>query len=137
MRRALGIAAAVLAALLAAGCTMALSPADRMGLINRTDTPVAVHVNGGWAGTYPPGAVAEVSIRGHGGPPFRIEVRSPSCAVLSEWTISAGDAASVADGTSSMSAGSAVPCGWIEFSYGDPPDQPGATPLGPPTGPCP
>ena len=137
MRRAMGIAAAVMAVLLAAGCTMALNPADRMGLINRTDTPVAVHVNGGWAGTYPPGAVAEVSIRGHGGPPFRIEVRSPSGAVLSEWTISAGDAASVADGTSSMSAGSAVPCGWIEFSYGDPPDQPGATPPAPPTRPCP
>lgn len=138
MPRAVAIAAAVMAALLATGCTIAMDRADRMGLINRTDTPVSVHVNGGWAGTYAAGAVADVPIRGHGGPPFRIEVRSPSGAVLSEWTISPQDAASVADGTSSMSGGGAVPCGWIGFSYGDQPDQPpGAEPIGPATRPCP
>lgn len=135
-------AAAMPALLLLAGCTLAMDPADRIGLVNGTDTPVAVHVNGGWAGTYPPGAVANVSIRGHGGPPFRIEVRSPSGAMLSGVTISAQDAAGVAEGSSSMSVGGAVPCGWIELSYGEsadpvaPPVQPRVPPA-PATGPCP
>lgn len=129
---------ALLVGLALAACDVAVPPADRIALENRTDTPVAVHVNGGWVGTYPAGAVVNVPIRGHGGPPFRIEARSPSGAILSELTLSAQDAREVAEGRSSMSGGGAVPCGWIEWSYGTKVLE-GREPVAPqdPTGPCP
>lgn len=128
-------------AVLAIGCSPSGGPADRIRLTNQTNIAVAVHVNGGWAGTYPPGAVADVPIRGHGGPPFRVEVRSPSGASLAELTISASDVTVVADGSTAMSTGSGVPCGWIELAYGEVPDQGpvggGGVAPAPPTGPCP
>lgn len=137
-RSVLRVGGALLVGLALAACAVSVSPADRIALENRTDTPVAVHVNGGWVGTYPAGAVVNVPIRGHGGPPFRIEVRSPSGAILYELTLSAGDALAVAEGQSSMTTGSAVPCGWIELSYGITVLE-GREPVAPqsPTGPCP
>ena len=109
------LAAAVL------GCVpvASLTPADTIQLTNATTTAVAVHVNGGWAGTYPAGAVTDVPIVGHGGPPFTIEVRSPSGAILSSVTFSADDARGVAAGSGSMSTGGDVGCGWIEIRYGN------------------
>ena len=125
-RRCLAVVVFALA-LTALGCmpVASLAPADKIQLTNATTTAVAVHVNGGWAGTYPAGAVTDVPIVGHGGPPFVIEVRSPSGAVLTSMTFSVEDARSVAAGSSAMSGGSAVDCGWIEIGYGSIAGSPG------------
>jgi hypothetical protein len=107
-----------LLALVVAGCLPVAAAEDRVQLRNETTTPVAVHVNGGWVGTYPAGAVVDVPIVGHGGPPFAVEVRSPSGALLTSVTLTAEDRRTVADGSTSMSSGGDVGCGWIEISYG-------------------
>ena len=122
-------------ALAVLGCmpVASLAPADKIQLTNATTTAVAVHVNGGWAGTYPAGAVTDVPIVGHGGPPFVIEVRSPSGAVLWSMTLTVEEARSVAAGSSAMSGGSDVGCGWIEIGYGNIAGNPG----GPPEPPAP
>ena len=126
-------AALGMVALVALGCmpVASLAPADKIRLTNATTTAVAVHVNGGWAGTYPAGAITDVPIVGHGGPPFVIEVRSPSGAILSSVTFSADDARGVATGSSATSTGSDVGCGWIEIGYGNA-EGPNGGPPGPP-----
>jgi hypothetical protein len=111
--------ALVLVAALSLACTVPLEPAERLRLSNDTTSPVAVYVNGGWVGTYEAGKTVDVPIRGHGGPPFDVEVRSPSGMVLSEITLTAEDVRQVADGSMSMATGGAVPCGWIDLAYGD------------------
>lgn len=106
------------AILLSACDLLAPSPADRVYLENDTTTDVSVHVNGGFAATVPAGSAADVPIQGHGGPPFRIEARSRSGAVLFDMEISATDYQQVRDGQASMSSGVAPGCGWIEVNYG-------------------
>jgi hypothetical protein len=123
--------ALVLVAALSLACTVPLEPAERLRLSNDTTSPVAVYVNGGWVGTYQAGATVDVPIRGHGGPPFAIEVRSPSGMVLSGITLSAEDVRQVADGSMSMATGGAVPCGWIDLAYGDDAGPGGADPAAP------
>ncbi len=104
-----------------AGCQAILpSRADRVTIQNDTTTPVTVHVNAGWVATIEAGAMADIPIRGHGGPPFRIEARSRGGQVLFEMSISADDYAAVRDGHGSMTSGIAPGCGWIEARYGQP-----------------
>jgi hypothetical protein len=125
---ALAVSLAAVAVVMAA-CQSLLpaSAADRVFLSNDTTTDVAVHVNGGWVGTVGAGASFDVPIGGHGGPPFHIEARSRSGAVLWEMTISPDDYEQVRDGRSSFSSGVAPGCGWIEARYGEPgPDAPAA-----------
>jgi hypothetical protein len=132
------IRATLVAAILAtsaaiAGCQGA--PAAHATLENRTDVPLAVHVNGGWVGTYPAGATAEVPIR-DGGAPYRIEARSASGAVLSALDVTVDDAQRVRTGTRSLSATSDTPCGMIRLTFGDAAVQPMPVPTSAP-GPCP
>lgn len=135
-RRAIAVVA-IVASVVIAGCAPSDRPEDRIALENRTTTPVTVDVNGGWAGTYDAGAVANVPITGHGGPPYHIEVRSPSGALLTEITFSAADAQGVASGSTRGSTGGSVPCGWIQISYGIQVVPSAGVPAQDPTGPCP
>lgn len=126
-------AAAVLAASVAiAGCQA--EPAAHVMLENDTDIPLAVHVNGGWLGTYPAGAVAEVPIRL--APPYRIEARSDSGAVLSALEVTTDDAQRVLAGARSLRATSDTPCGMIRLTFGDVAAEPMPAPKSAP-GPCP
>lgn len=117
--RLLRVAWVVVALVIVTACSPVITgdPTGHIRLGNETTTAVAVHVNGGWAGTYPAGAVVDVPIRGHGGPPFAIEIRSPSGAVLASVTFSASDVEGVRSGGGSAT-GSAVDCGWIDIGYG-------------------
>jgi hypothetical protein len=118
----------VLAVLIAAGCSFLSNPNERVGLGNRTDIPVAVHVNGAWVGTYAPGALTEVAIGGHGGPPYVVEVRSPTGNLLASITISAQEAQEAAAGEMSMGTTAGLPCGAIHLTYGSPAEMPQADP---------
>ena len=141
----------LLVALAAASISMACqslsflpsSAADRINLRNDTTTDVAVHVNGGLVGMVGAGQRVDLSILGHGGPPFRIEALSRSGAVLFDFLISTTDYEQVRDGQATMSTGADPGCGWIEVRYGEV-DPPGGAELpeapvgvGAPGGVCP
>ena len=136
------IVAVLVAASMAVGCQslpfLPSSAADRINLRNDTGTQLAVRVNGGMVGMVGPGQRVDLSILGHGGPPFRIEAVSPSGAMLFDFLISPEDFEQVRKGESTMSSGSDPGCGWIEVRYGDPANLPEA-PVGvqPPSGVCP
>ncbi len=131
--RAALVAVLVAASMAVASCQGA--PAAHVVLENRTDIPLAVHVNGGWVGTYPAGATVEVPIR-DGSPPYRIEARSGSGAVLSALDASVDDAQRVLAGTRSLSATSDMPCGIIRLTFGDAAVEPMPVPTSAP-GECP
>lgn len=135
-RRALAVLA-VASVVGVAACATVLAPADRIGLENRTSTPVSVEVNGSWVGTYAAGDVVIVPITGHGGPPYSLAIRSPSGALLVEQTISAQSRQDVIAGTTRESLGYGVPCGWIQISYGVEVTPTSGLPPQDPTGPCP
>ncbi len=126
--RCLSLASGLVAMFLVAGCSLLSAPGERVGLGNLTNIPVAVHVNGAWVGTYAPGTVSDVAIGGHGGPPFVIEVRSPTGGVLAGITISAQEAQAAAVGDVSIGSTVGVPCGTIHLSYGSPAQMPQADP---------
>jgi hypothetical protein len=130
------LAAAGAAALLVAACSVLPISGERVGLGNRTNIPVAVHVNGAWVGTYAPGALTDVAIGGHGGPPYVVEVRSPTGSLLAGITISAADAEAAAAGEMSMGSSAGLPCGAIHLSYGGAPEMPQSDPAAV-SGPCP
>jgi hypothetical protein len=117
---------ALVAAAVVGGCRAFLpsNPGDHVQIRNDTTTDVAVHVNGAWVGTVAAGQHVDVPLGGHGGPPFRIEAKSRSGAVLFEMAISADDYQAVNEGRSAMGSGVAPGCGWIEVRYGkvDPAD---------------
>ncbi len=110
-----------------AACSLA-QPSTPMVLENLTDTPLAVHVDGDWVGTYPASTTSSVPIRGE--PPVGIEVVTPSGAVLVEWAF---DAQQAVGGAVSVSE---VPCGVIRLSVGAV-EPPALGDLPPPSGPCP
>jgi len=130
------LAATSVVALLLAACSLLPVPAERIGLGNLTTTPVAVHVNGAWVGTYAPGALTEVAIGGHGGPPYVVEVRSPTGGLLAGITITTEDAQAAAAGEMSMGSTAGLPCGAIHLQYGSPAEMPQADPAAV-SGPCP
>ena len=117
----------VAAAVVGLGACSMGQPSTPMILENQTDTPLAVHADGHWVGTYAPKATASVPIPGD--PPVGIELVTPSGAVLVEWSFDER-AASAGDATVSE-----VPCGVIRLSVG-PVDLPALDPP-PPLGPCP
>lgn len=103
-------------ALLAAGCAgWTTDPALTLHVDSRIDRPLLVYVNGDWVGTIPAGATdATVPAAGHGGPPWTVEGRVASGAVLVTLAVPApGEtvAASVAAacGTLTVTAGAPVP----------------------------
>jgi hypothetical protein len=100
----------VMAAALATGCAGISGPTTAMTLENFTDTAVAVHADGLWVGTYEAGANSSVPVPGE--PPVRIEIMSPSGAVLAQWAF---------DGRQAIEGGvstTEVPCGVIRLSVG-------------------
>ncbi len=125
MRRLGLVVGGLVGAVLVGAC--ASGPTTPLLLENLTDTPVAIHADGRWVGTYEPGASRSVPLPGE--PPIAIEVISPSGAQLVEWGIGA-DGPTIGAVTSSE-----VPCGTIRLSVG-PIELPSIEPL-PPTGPCP
>ena len=133
MNRAALIAVVLAASVAIAGCQGA--PTAHARLENRTDVPLAVHINGGWVGTYPAGATAEVPIR-DGGAPYRIEARSGSGAVLSALDVTADDAQRVRAGTRSLTATSDTPCGIVRLTFGGAAVEPMPVSTSSP-GPCP
>ena len=110
----------------AAACQALLpSAADRITIQNDTTARITVLVNGGLIGAIEAGSTVDVPLVGHGGPPFRVEARSPGGNVLFDWSISEEEYRQVRDGDVSMSTGTATGCGWIEARYGE------ADPAGP------
>jgi hypothetical protein len=96
---------------------------------NMTNTPMAVHVNGVWAGTYAPGASADVPLGAHGAPPYMVTVHSPSGNSLLQLQVTADDVRETAGG-GGMSAGTTgIPCGELRISFGRIDQPPGAVPL--------
>lgn len=131
----LAVVALALLALVGAGC--GLVPGPRAHLKNLTDIPVAVHINGSWVGTYPPGAIAEVPIGG-GDPPYAIEVLSPTGARLASIAVTSDVLTEAVEGTQSLGQDADVPCGTVAIWVGRiSPDQ--GVNLDPPVplGPCP
>lgn len=123
-----GPAVAILTvALVGGGCLSPSGPTTTMTLENLTDTPVAVHADGRWIGTYEAGADRGVPVPGE--PPVGIELFSPSGAQLVEWSF---DATQAVEGGVSTSK---VPCGVIRLSVGR--IELPAISAAPPTGPCP
>lgn len=116
MRRAVLVLAAVAAV---AGCGFGGGlDGPTVHFVNRTAVPAVVSVNGGWVGTYPVGAAVEVPIGGHGGPPYRLAVHTPSGALLTEFDITAQDVTSVTSGNGNIGGSATSDCGTIEFSFG-------------------
>lgn len=127
------VALVLLAALsVLAGCSRTV---PQVQVENGTDIPLAVHANSAWLGTYPAGAVADVPI-GAAGPPWSIDVRSPSGATLTSLAISADDLQRVDAGTRSLQAVADTPCGTIRLTFGDAAIEPLPASTSPP-GPCP
>jgi hypothetical protein len=61
-----------------------------MGFANTTDIPIAVYVNGSWAGTFAPDTTSEsVRLEGDDGARWRIEFRMASGTVLGGWEVGA------------------------------------------------
>ena len=85
---------------------------------NQTNTPLAIHVDGLWAGTYAAGTSAELPLARHGAPPYLITVKSPSGASLIDFEVTAQDIRAVADGTGAVSGSRALQCGVVILTVG-------------------
>ncbi len=102
-------------ALALAGCVSPLGDEVRVHIDNQTNGPVAVYVNGGWVGTYPPRATTSAPIGGHGGPPYTIVSEDPRGAVLTSTQVAGDDAASVASGSTVIETSMRVDCGFVRL----------------------
>ena len=99
----------VVAAITLSGCA-GPGTGTPMLLENLTDTPVAVHADGSWVGTYEAGAITTIPLTRE--LPVGIDVVTPSGAVLVEWGIGVD-----APSTGGVSVNE-VPCGVIRLSVG-------------------
>ena len=79
---------------------------------------MAVHVKGVWAGTFAPGASADVRLAGYGAPPYLVSVHSPSGIVLVELEVSADDLRVAAEGSGGTSGSAEFPCGTVRITVG-------------------
>jgi len=120
MRPAQWRAALLLCALTLAGCALPMGGELRVHIENQTDAPVAVYVNGGWVGTYPPGTETSAPIAGHGGPPYTVAAEDPGGALLTSVVVSANDAASIAGGSTMMETSVGVECGYVRIVIATP-----------------
>ena len=113
------VALLVLGVTLLAGCASSgASRATPIVLENRTDVPVGLYVNGGWAGTFPAGGTGDASVGGHGAPPYTVEVRSSSNAVLMTVTVDEAQAATIDQPGRGIAEEVAVPCGILRVTIG-------------------
>jgi hypothetical protein len=130
MRRVGPALGSVLLGLFLLGCSAASVDGPTIHLENRTDIPVAIHLDGAWVGTYGAGVGVDVPI-GREPPPRAVEVYSPSGALLLTWEIPVP----VSTGTGG-STSVTLPCGAIRVSYGKTDASPLEGPTGP-SSPCP
>ena len=134
------LAGALASMILVAACAgWTTSPDLVLGLRNGTGSPVLVYVNDGWVGTVPAGATTErIPSTGHGGPPYRVEVRLANGRVLAALdapaagssSAPAGAAGSPARGGAPESVTTTLPCGVIELAVGGLPAAPPPAPSG-------
>ena len=113
MRPAPWRAALLLCAMTLAGCALPMGGEVRVHIENQTDAPVAVYVNGGWVGTYPPGTQTSAPIAGHGGPPYTVVSEGPGGDDLTTTQVASSDAASLASGSTVMETSTSVGCGQV------------------------
>jgi hypothetical protein len=116
-------------AVLLAGCAgWTASPDLVLGLRNDTGSPVLVYVNDGWVGTVPAGARNErIPSGGHGGAPYRVEVRLANGKVLASLEVPTATAGSPDPGTPTPAVTTTLPCGVIEIAVGGLPAAPSAS----------
>lgn len=109
----------VVAGLVAAACLPTAAPGEpRIHLENASDDPVGLYVNGGWVGTYQPGATIAVPLFGRGGPPFDIEVRTITNEVLLDLPVTADDARTIASGSTTIASEAMLDCGFVSVAVG-------------------
>jgi hypothetical protein len=125
------ITAAVLAAAIVAACSGPTVPEPTVWFENGTNTPMAVHLNGGWIGTYGPGTASDVHLRGANAP-YRVTIHAPSGSSVLELELSAEEVATRAANL----VGTGLPCGTLRLSFGLP-HEPSLDPVGAGTRPCP
>jgi hypothetical protein len=101
--------------------------ATTVRLVNLTNGPVAVDVDGAWVGTYEAGASADVPLRGHQ-PPFVVRVRSLTGNVYVELPVTAEGADGAAMGTGGASVTAELPCGVVRLTIGRVDEPPPSTP---------
>ncbi len=133
------VAAAMLAlAAIVLGCGSPAPIPAPIQVDNRTDTAVGLYVNDGWAGTYAAGATGSTSLGGHGDPPYTIEVRTPSNAVLLTVGVNEAQAASLDQPDGAVAEEIGVPCGVVRVVVGTLADGTAPAPAeSVPPGPCP
>ena len=129
MRQARHVLVAVLGSLALASCGLIPGTGPTVHLDNVTNTPLAVHVQGGWVGTYAPGSSVDVRLAGHGDPPYMVTVHSPSGQILLQMEVTAEDLKMAADHRGGSSGSSEGECGTITLSVGQPQDAPPARPI--------
>ena len=112
----LAVAAAI--GLVSTGCGLLPTAGPTAHFENQTNTPMAVFVNGVWAGTYAPGTVGDVPLTGGIAPTFLITIHSPSGALLLRLDVAAAHLESVADGDVGMGGSAELPCGAVQLSIG-------------------
>jgi hypothetical protein len=101
--------------LLSSGCASGPS----VHIDNMTNTRMEVHVNGTAAGDFGPGGSGDVSLGGHGAPPYQVTVHSPSGDNMMQIVLTAEDIKRIADTSGYLSAGTTgIPCGEIRLSMG-------------------
>ena len=106
-------------ALLVLGCGSSSADDVMVRIDNLTDTPVGVYIGGEWRGTDEPGATITTGL-GDGTPPIRIEVQSPSGAVLAAFDAQAGPVEALRDGSGPATGTEVgVPCGVIRIVVGE------------------
>jgi hypothetical protein len=119
-----GLAALVVGAAALNGCGTGIPDASGDGapvpirIENATTVPVGLYLNGDWVGTYPAGAATTVSIGRPVAPPWTVELRSPSDAVLLR--LNADDVALQAarDGRYGVAGSLGLPCGELTALVG-------------------
>ena len=134
------LAAVAIASLVVAGCSG--SPGTRalwVQVVNETDIPIGVYIDGEWRGTDEPGATIVVPL-GDGPPPMTIEARSPSGATLATLEATVGQVEALRAGSDEnvIAVEFAVPCGAIRITVGEMPEGWAVAPgEAVPPGPCP
>lgn len=104
--------------LLVLGCGLLPSSGPAVHLDNQTNTPLAVHVQGVWVGTYAPGASADVSMGSQGAPPYNVTIHSPSGGLLMVFDVTAEAIKAAADGGGIAAGSTGLPCGTVRLAIG-------------------
>lgn len=104
--------------LLVVACGVVPASGPTVHFENQTNTPLAIHVDSLWVGTYAAGASAELPLMRHGAPPYLITVKSPSGASLVDFPVTVQDIKAVADGSGAASGSAALQCGVVILTIG-------------------